>query len=372
MSNQNRRADGYIGLMSGTSLDGVDAALVRFHPTGRMELDAFITHSYPTALKTALNRLNETPTLSLKQLCTFEREVAAEFVQATQTLLKQTSVPKQDIIAIGSHGQTIFHAPSLSMSLQIGHPAFIAKGTGVTTVADFRIDDMANHGQGAPLAPAFHRVLFQVEDPIAVINIGGIANISYLSPTQSLGFDIGPGNGLMDDVCRAELNCDYDPNGDLAADAQPNQAWLNQLLSDPYFSLPFPKTTGKDYFNQAWLKQSLDRFAAAANMSAQEKLSTLNQLTVETLKQGIASLPAPPSEILISGGGADNATLLKRLQQQSLCPVRTTRELGISPHAIEAMMCAWLAKQRLDNQPIGLKTITGAHQDSILGGVWAP
>ncbi len=354
--------------MSGTSLDGVDAALVDFsqaHPI----LKGFLTHPYPSRLQSKLNQLNEQPQASLKNLCQLEYDVAIQFIQATQALLEQTGTPSKTVTAIGSHGQTVFHAPDIPMSLQIGHPAFIAKHTGITTVADFRIDDLANGGQGAPLAPAFHRTLFSHAERLAVINIGGIANISYLSPTDTLGFDTGPGNGLMDDICRQHFGCDYDANGLLAAQTEPDSPLLAQLLADDYFTQPAPKATGKDYFNQAWLDRQL------ASLGSEQPnptvlLSTLNQLTVDTLIQGLQTLPEPPVEALICGGGAENKTLLKRLQAKLNYPIKPTTDYGVHPHAMEAMMCAWLAQQRLLNQAIPLASITGAKHDSILGGIW--
>lgn len=354
--------------MSGTSLDGVDAALVDFsqaHPI----LKGFLTHPYPSDLQDALNQLNERPQASLKNLCQLEYDVAKQFIQASQTLLEQTGTPPEAVTAIGSHGQTVFHAPDIPMSLQIGHPAFIAKQMALTTVADFRIDDLANGGQGAPLAPAFHRTLFSHAEHLAVINIGGIANISYLSPTDTIGFDTGPGNGLMDDICRQHFKCDYDANGQLAGQTEPDSQLLAQLLGDDYFTQPAPKTTGKDYFNQAWLNRQLETFGAD-KIRPQTLLSTLNQLTVETLVQGLKTLPDALAEVLICGGGAENQTLLNRLQTKLSYPVKTTADYGVHPHAMEAMMCAWLAQQRLSNQPIPLASTTGAERDSILGGIW--
>ncbi|WP_237260331.1 anhydro-N-acetylmuramic acid kinase [Thiomicrospira sp. S5] len=364
-----RPVDGlYIGLMSGTSLDGIDAALVEFSD-GNIALKGFLTYPYPQALQQALNQLNEQPQASLKSLCQLEHDVAMQFTQATQALLEQTGTASKTVTAIGSHGQTVFHAPDIPMSLQIGHPAFIAKHTAVTTVADFRIDDLANGGQGAPLAPAFHRTLFAHAERLAVINIGGIANISYLSPSDTLGFDTGPGNGLMDDICRQHFGCDYDANGQLAAQTEPDNRLLAQLLTDDYFAQPAPKTTGKDYFNQAWLNRQLASFSSE-QPTPKALLSTLNQLTVETLIQGLKTLPEPPTEVLICGGGAENQTLLNRLQNSLSYPVKTTADYGIHPHAMEAMMCAWLAQQRLLNRAIPLVSITGAKRDSILGGIW--
>jgi anhydro-N-acetylmuramic acid kinase len=211
----------YIGLMSGTSLDGVDAALIEMTSAQKITLKSFVSVPLPAQLQTSLQALNLTPKITLKSFCELQVQVAQVFIEAAQTLLSQAQLSPNDIQAIGSHGQTIFHDPSIPMSLQIGHPAFIAKQTGITTVGDFRIDDMALGGQGAPLAPAFHQALFQTEQAIALANIGGIANVSLIAGTQQntavKGFDTGPGNGLMDEWCQRHFNQPYDKNGDLAA-----------------------------------------------------------------------------------------------------------------------------------------------------------
>lgn len=354
--------------MSGTSLDGVDAALVSFQG-GQLELKAFKTFPYADDLKQQLNQLNQTPHIDLRALCDLEYRVAKAFSNATQKLLDASNYSATEISAIGSHGQTIFHAPDIPMSLQIGHPAFIAKNTGITTAADFRIDDMANKGQGAPLAPAFHQKLFGTIDGTAVVNIGGISNITYLDNQKALGFDTGPGNGLMDEYCERFFNCAYDANGKIAKTGQVNTALLSDLMKEPYFSAPAPKTTGKDLFNYDWLSSFLAKYPA---ITKEDTLSTLNQLTVDTLIQGLNALPAQPKRLLICGGGAENNTLISRLQTQLPFLVETTQSFGIQPHAVEAMMCAWLAEQRLSNIPIKLKHITGATKDSVLGGIWHP
>lgn len=363
----------YIGLMSGTSLDGIDAALIAL-PTHaaepQLELLGFATLPMPEKLAWELNQLNQSHQISLTQLCTLNHQISQQFIQATQQLLEQNALQPQQIRALGSHGQTIFHAPHIPMSLQIGHPAFIAKQTGITTVADFRIDDMANGGQGAPLAPAFHQYLFQAHSPIALINIGGIANISFIDNQQVMGFDTGPGNGLMDEVCQKYLNCAYDHNGQIAAAHPINIDLLNALMAHPYFNQPAPKSTGRETFNFAWLSNSVQTLCP--NIPAEQLVSTLNQFTVNTLALALKQLPKTPDSLLICGGGAFNPTLMKRLAQQTGCEVHTTDYHHINPHAMEAMMCAWLAHQRLNHTPIALSSVTGATKPSVLGGIWHP
>lgn len=354
--------------MSGTSADGIDAALVNILPQ-QITLVDFVTYPLAPELKQQLTNLNLTPQITLKDFSHLHSRLGLAFANAANQLLKKTGYTTSDIHAIGSHGQTIFHSPELMMSLQIGHPAIIAKQTGITTVADFRVDDIALGGQGAPLAPVFHQALFQQQKhPLCLINIGGIANISLLNNNATAtGFDTGPGNGLMDEFCQQAFQLNYDPNGEIAAQAEPDNDLLNQLLTHPYFSQAAPKSTGRDVFNQAWWSQH-----TKPELTPQQILSTLNQLTVETLALELDKLKLPANtNCLICGGGAYNKTLLNRLQRR--CPnliIDTTASLNIDPNAIEAMMCAWLAKQRLELQPIDLRQISGSSRPVILGGIW--
>lgn len=355
--------------MSGTSLDGVDVALVNYNHN-RITLQDFHTHPLPYTLQNALHQLNLSPQINLRHLCQLEKEVAQAFSKAVHIILQKNQLNPNDINIIGSHGQTIFHAPDIPMSLQIGHAAFIAKHTGIQTAADFRIDDMANGGQGAPLAPAFHQALLGNQAPIALVNIGGIANISFLNKNQHpIGFDTGPGNGLMDEICQTLLNQPCDFNGDIAAQHRVDPNLLERLIAHPYLKLNAPKSTGRDTFNNTWLQQITQHFPT---LSPQQLISTLNQFTVNSIVLGLKQLPQTPNALLVCGGGAYNTTLLNRLQHQLPYPVSTTDSHHINPNALEAMMCAWLGIQRLNNQPIQLSQITGAKIDSILGGLWKP
>lgn len=355
--------------MSGTSLDGVDVALVSYDQH-RITLQDFLTHPLSPDLQNALHQLNLDPQLSLLHFCQLEKDVAQVFSDAVLVMLQKNNLTSNDIDVIGSHGQTIFHAPDIPMSLQIGHAAFIAKQTGIQTAADFRVDDMANGGQGAPLAPAFHQALLGDQAPIALVNIGGIANISFLGKNnQVVGFDTGPGNGLMDEICQTQLHQACDFNGDIAAQHAVNDELLNRLMAHPYLKLSAPKSTGRDTFNSTWLKQISQDFPG---LSIQQLISTLNQFTVNSIILGLEQLKQKPNELLVCGGGALNTTLLNRLQNQLPYSVNTTETHNINPNALEAMMCAWLGIQRINNQPIQLTKITGAKVDSILGGLWQP
>jgi len=245
------QANYFIGLMSGTSADGVDAALINTSDN-KIELIDFVTTDLPKTLKIALLKLNQDPNIHLKEFCLLNKQVADSFIQATHCLLNSQKIHIENIRAIGSHGQTIYHAPDIPMTLQIGHPAFIAKQTGITTVADFRVDDMALGGEGAPFAPAFHNALFAEQQASFVVNIGGIANISYLPETGSdsavTGWDTGPGNALMDEVCEKELGISYDPNGTHAKKGHIHNSLLQKLLSHPYFLAITLKVLGVIHF----------------------------------------------------------------------------------------------------------------------------
>ncbi|WP_373020486.1 anhydro-N-acetylmuramic acid kinase [Thiomicrorhabdus sp.] len=361
----------FIGLMSGTSVDGVDAALVKMD-ADNIQLVDFIEHPLPDQLKSRLTGLNLKPEISLQTLCDLEYQVAQQFIIATQTLLQHNQLKPDEIRAIGSHGQTIFHSPQTPMSLQIGHPAFIAKQTGIDTAADFRIDDLAVGGQGAPLAPAFHQKLFAVQKQACVINIGGIANISFLDfeQNQTFGFDTGPGNGLMDEICQLHFACNYDSNGTIAASGQVNQEFLNQLLKHPYLHQAFPKSTGRETFNRDWLERQLQNFGQSLDPA--DLLATLCEFTAASIELGIQLLNVSPCDICIVGGGAFNQELIRRIQARLPdFKVSSSLELDINPNAIEAMMCAWLAHQRLYGIPISLKRITGSERDVVLGGLWS-
>jgi len=375
--------------MSGTSADGVDAALVEFRG-GEILLHDFISPELPAPLKQQLIQLNQTPSLSLEHFSQLSFDLAQQFIQATQQLLAKNQLQAKDITAIGSHGQTVYHAPHIPMTLQIGHPAFIAKAMEIPTVGDFRVDDMALSGQGAPFAPAFHQAIFQTDKPCFVVNIGGIANISYLpslnkggDKIMAQGYDTGPGNALMDNACQEHFNLPFDKAGELAKQGKPNQALLNQLLLHPYFTLTHPKSTGRDIFNLNWLNQQIERALKDTQnetISPINLLSTLNQFTAVTIANEINHVIQTQNLTLrtqipvwIVGGGAFNTHLIQTIQHQlSSCMVQSSQTMELNPNAIEAMMCAWLAKQRIEDQAVALSSVTGATRDAVLGGLWHP
>ncbi|WP_040726253.1 anhydro-N-acetylmuramic acid kinase [Thiomicrorhabdus sp. Kp2] len=367
----------FIGLMSGTSADGVDAALIEISQNNIKLID-FLTHQLPSELKQTLIQLNSQPNIALHTLCSLQKNVADVFSLGTLELLKRNNLQASDIQAIGSHGQTIFHAPEIPMSLQIGHPAFIAKTTGITTVADFRVDDMALGGQGAPFAPAFHHRLFANGSDTFVINIGGIANMSYIPAVTSqqkvLGWDTGPGNALMDDICQNHLKLDYDPNGINAQKGRIQPALLKHLLAHPYFTLSAPKSTGRDTFHSEWVNSMLSEHSIEINHF--DLLATLCEVTAISISQQIKTINLNTTEkanVWIVGGGAHNDFLVSRIQQHlPKHMVASSQNNNMNPDAIEAMMFAWLAEQRLHNKTVQLSAVTGANRDAVLGGIWHP
>ena len=294
----------YVGLMSGTSLDGIDAVAVYAHNSD-FKLCSSLTFPWPEDLQTALRNLIETgdsldETLILDQLC------AEQYALAAKHCIEQADLAKADIIAIGSHGQTLRHSPESTpaYSLQIGNPSTIAELTGITTVADFRSRDIAAGGQGAPLAPAFHQAVFhQPGKNLAVVNIGGIANITTLTDRQLTGYDTGPGNRLLDDWIYKSKGERFDRNGSFAKTGKVNEQLLTLLLQDPYFKTKPPKSTGSDYFNLAWLESHLDDYP---DESVENIQATISALTARSIAREIIATTPDCMEVLVCGGGAHN------------------------------------------------------------------
>lgn len=362
----------FIGLMSGTSADGVDAALIETE-ADNIKLVDFLETELPQTLKQDLLSLNQNTFISLENLSRLHKQVADCFITASQVILQRNAIKADDVTAIGSHGQTIFHAPEIPMTLQIGHPAFIAKQTGITTVGDFRVDDMALGGQGAPFAPAFHQALFQKSQPCCVVNIGGIANISHLPGLDkgaTVGWDTGPGNALMDEICQTKFKAAYDKNGALAQQGKVHAELLQQLMTHPYFKAPSPKSTGRDLFNMNWVESVIQYNQIQLN--DHDLLATLTDLTAATIAEQIEPLIKQPGlAIWIVGGGAYNPYLISRIQHYlPQCKVASSQKLDINPSAVEAMLCGWLAKQRLENRAVKLSAVTGAKRDCVLGAIW--
>ena len=372
---QNQPSELYIGLMSGTSVDSIDAALVRIDATG-CELLASHDHPIPDQLRRQLIELCQPSDNEIDRMGEADSELGKEFASAVIALLKTAGLSCEAIRAIGSHGQTIRHRPAYRhpFTLQIGDPNTIAQRTQITTVADFRRRDIAIGGQGAPLAPAFHRAHFGSSDyNRAIINIGGIANITYLGRDGDyLGFDTGPGNSLLDAWITQQLNRAYDANGNWGASGSAIPELLAALLSHPYFSQPLPKSTGREDFNLDWLNSILaDASITTEQYTAVDVQATLLEMSAQSIIREVKQLPAPVDEIYICGGGAYNGALMARLQSLlPSIPVSDTAPLGIAPEWVEAAAFAWLASQTLAGKPGNLRQATGAHSEVILGAIF--
>ena len=362
----------YVGLMSGTSADAVDAALVDISGN---DLEILDYRQYPldAAIQRLLRRTN--PALTIEQVTELDNLLGRCFGRAVLALLEDNVITPQQVRAIGSHGQTILHLPGATppRTLQIGDPSQISGLTGITTVADFRRSDMAAGGQGAPLAPAFHAWRFRNPGSNRIVlNIGGIANITVLPASGAVdvtGFDTGPGNTLMDAWVQQCLNRDFDDQGRFAASGSVQDELVRLMLADGYFSAPPPKSTGKDDFNLAWLATFIGQ--AGNTPSNEDVQATLLELTAVSIANAVLQAAPETDEILICGGGIHNPVLMQRLR--SLLPgiaAKSTGDYGVDPDAVEALTFAWLAKQRLDNIPANLPAVTGAKKAVVLGAVY--
>ncbi|AZQ09528.1 MULTISPECIES: anhydro-N-acetylmuramic acid kinase [Shewanella] len=358
----------FIGLMSGTSMDGVDAVLVDFAGP-EPKLIATHTEPFPQHLLKGLQRLCQPGQDEINRLGRLDRSVGSLFAKAVNTLLANAGVDKSQVTAIGSHGQTVRHMPNLEVgfTLQIGDPNTIAAETGIDVIADFRRKDIALGGQGAPLVPAFHQQVFAKEGECRVIlNIGGIANITWLPGNADavLGFDTGPGNTLIDAWIQQVKEQPFDMDGEFAESGTTDEKLLKQLLSHPYFALSYPKSTGRELFNGAWLEQQLENFA---NLDEADIQSTLLDLTCRSIAQDVYKL-SWEGELYVCGGGALNAALMRRLG--ALLPgysIQTTSALGVDPKWVEGIAFAWLAERHHRGQPANLPAVTGASREAVLG-----
>jgi anhydro-N-acetylmuramic acid kinase len=359
----------FIGLMSGTSMDGVDAVLVDFSQD-KPQLIAGHTQAIPPHLLKSLQRLCNPGADEINRLGRLDRSVGHLFANAVNALIEKSGVTKEQIIAVGSHGQTVRHMPNLEVgfTLQIGDPNTIAIETGIDVIADFRRKDIALGGQGAPLVPAFHQEVFAAKGEVRVIvNIGGIANVTYLPGNSDdvLGFDTGPGNTLIDAYILQNLEQAFDENGQWAESGTSHPELLTQMLSHPYFSLHYPKSTGRELFNQAWLEQQLENFS---HLDAEDIQSTLLDLTCQSIANDINKL-SYKGNIFVCGGGALNGALMKRLAV--LVPgyqVQTTSALGVDAKWVEGIAFAWLAMRHHKGLPANLPAVTGASRAAVLGG----
>jgi len=358
----------FIGLMSGTSLDGIDAALVHFGASGDIALNGFCHTPYSPALTTTLQQTNaHTP---LAEALSVDAHLADSYAKAVAALLQQTNTTPEAINAIGLHGQTVWHAPNQHppISCQLGDPSRLAERTGITVVADFRQRDLAAGGQGAPLAPLFHSALFGAAHSRGVVNLGGIANLSVLAAGGKVvrGFDCGPANTLLDQWAMRHQQQPFDANGAWAASGKVDHALLAQLQTDGFFHQPAPKSTGPEHFNLAWLNAQLTGKESAVDVQA-----TLAALTAWGVSKAVQENGEGLTELIIGGGGARNTDLITRIAQQlPNVNVINSDACGLPAEAIESVGFAWLARATLQRQAFDLAAITGAKRPVILGGIY--
>lgn len=362
--------------MSGTSLDGIDVCLVDVQTK---QLAVLATHflAYPPSIKSALLTLHTPSHNELEEAELVANQLAKLYAEAVNALLEKQHLKPEQVMAIGCHGQTIRHKPivnhDVGFTLQIGHAALLTELTQITVVSDFRSRDIAAGGQGAPLVPAFHQAIFSHPDKSrAIINIGGIANITYLpkasdQDTLVLGFDSGPGNMLIDAWTKHHLHQDYDADGAWAKTGKVNDALLQQMLGDPYLAAPPPKSTGRDLFNDDWLKHQL----LTTHLPPQDVARTLTALTANTIADALVSFCPPVDEVYLCGGGARNSLLVSELR--SCLPntlIELTDSLGVGVDWVEAAAFAWLAYQTTTHRPGNLPAVTGAKGLRILGAIY--
>ena len=371
----------YIGLMSGTSLDGADGVLVAFGDPGeRLEVIAHVSEPFTDALKAELLALNSPGDNEIHRAAMASSQLVQVYARVVKRLCAHTAEPVS-VTAIGAHGQTVRHQPSgdagvphSGYSMQLNHPALLAELTGLDVIADFRSRDVAAGGQGAPLVPAFHQQVFGRPDAgVLVLNIGGIANLTVVPPLRDTdaavtGFDCGPGNALMDAWCHQQTGQAFDDNGDWAASGNLIAPLLQSLLATPYFSEPPPKSTGRDLFSLSWLARQLAPFVAHSPADIQ---NTLTEFTARTCIDSVMPYKTGCNALIVCGGGAFNAHLMQRLQVGLPgLQVQSSDAHGLPPLQVEAAAFAWLARQTVLRQPGNLASVTGAAGARVLGAIY--
>jgi anhydro-N-acetylmuramic acid kinase len=364
----------YIGIMSGTSLDGADAVLVDF-AASPVRVLAHTSAPLPAALKAELLALNTPTDNELHRAALAANALVRVYAEQVQALLQHTGRSATEVVAIGAHGQTVRHRPqefdATGYTLQLNNPALLAELCGIDVVADFRSRDVAAGGQGAPLVPPFHQAFFGKPDQVlGVLNVGGISNLTVLDPSTTAlqGFDCGPGNALMDAWCLQHTGQAFDAQGQWAAGGTVHSGLLAQLLAEPFFGKTPPKSTGRDLFNSSWLSAHLKSYA---NLSAQDIQATLTELTAQTCAHSVTQYAPGCSTLMVCGGGALNLHLMDRLQAHlPQTRVVASDALGLPALQVEATAFAWLARQAVLRQTASLKSVTGAQGARILGGIY--
>lgn len=364
----------YIGLMSGTSADGIDAVMVSIEDEN-IDFIKSISVDYDKSLLDDIVAITSRSKIDLIEIGELDVRLGLAFSNAVLSLTQ--SVDLDLVAAIGSHGQTVHHSPegNYPFTMQLGSGATIAQTTGIRTVTDFRSNDIAAGGQGAPLAPLFHQEFFSsTQENRSIINIGGIANLTYLSKShdhkngrQITGFDTGPGNALLDCWASLHLNTPYDTNGDWARSGKIDRVLLQRFLADPYFKKPPPKSTGKEYFNLRWLKDFFD----IETVDPTNIQTTLTHLTALSIANCLNENNNEHDAVYLCGGGTKNLYLMEQIEHYSnKTKIGTTMSLGIDPDFVEAVAFAWLAKTRIEEKALDTRLITGASRPVILGAVY--
>ncbi len=360
----------FIGLMSGTSTDGVDGALVAFKKEASPQIIAFSSLAMPSDLRRTFLALNKAGDNELEQAHLAANRLADLYAECCHDLLKQSQLSNAHITAIGAHGQTVRHRPDLGFTIQLNAPARLAELTKIDVIADFRSRDVAAGGQGAPFAPLLHQALFRDTTKTRVIlNLGGIANITLLAPHQPLlGFDTGPANALMDYWIDKHLGKTFDKDGAWGASGNIHNGLLTQLLSEPYFAKSAPKSTGRDLFNPLWLDQHVVAFNE--HIPAVDIMATLRALTTHSIAQAITRHSNRVDEIIVCGGGVKNIALMQELKALMGCEVNAIEQYGFDSQAIEALAFAWLAKAFYDKEPLNFPELTGSRHATIAGALY--
>jgi len=363
----------YIGLMSGTSADSIDCATLDLSSEEIRILDCK-SFEIPKDLKADIIYSSQSTTVERELIDSLNFRMAEVIVDSVKKTITDLKIEAKDIQAIGSHGQTIKHEPrsEIPYTLQIGDPQKISDDLNIKTVGNYRQDDIEAGGEGAPLAPIFHKKVFGNDKKRKfIVNIGGITNITDLNYPKVIGFDTGPGNCLMDCWSRVHNIGNYDDKGSWASSGTINQPLLETMMSDSYFQRKYPKSTGPDYFNHEWIKKNILR-SSSKEISPKDVQATLLQVTVISLIDSINIHKLSDENIYLCGGGVHNEFLCKELNRQGKARIRTTLDLGIDPDYVEAICFGWLAKQRIENKKFNLSKITGSKGEVYLGRIYLP
>jgi len=367
----------FVGLMSGTSLDGVDAVLVRLSPgPSAIEVLGHLHHAFDPALAAELLALNESGADELHRAALAANGVARAYAAVTHALLERSGVAPSAARAIGAHGQTVRHRPGavdgVGYTIQLLNGALLAELTGIDVAADFRSRDLAAGGQGAPLVPAFHRAVFgRPGRAVGVVNLGGMSNLTALDASGATsGFDCGPGNVLLDLWIERHRGLPFDDGGAWAASGRPIEGLLAALLAEPFFAQPPPRSTGRDLFNGAWLDARLRRAAAGTDPDPADVQATLAELTARCVADSVRRVVPDAVELIVCGGGARNVDLLRRLAAGLGRPVVTSDDRGLPATQVEACAFAWLAQALIERRPANLPAATGARGPRVLGALY--